>query len=599
MRAPARFSVLILLASAPALLSGRLAAQSILDEPFDYLPAGGDLLGNDGGSGFAGPWIASGFNATIHNNYDIALGSLSLEGLGAKGNRIISAPVNSIAGLGRNLATPIGAGETTTVYLSLLLRPEGTLGQGQFNGFFGVYLDGTGNSDLFVGKPGSAPVGRYVLEDRGGSGQVQSGVTPVAGTTVLLVVRAELRPGPDRFTLYANPDPCEPEPATGTVKSNLDLGDITAIVIYSTGAFSLDELRMGSSFADVVRVGAGPCPAREPFEYSPPGADVLGKNGGLGFDGAWIASGFNATIHDKFDIALDSLAFGELEVTGNRLQTASTQAIAGLGRKLIAPIAAGTTTTAYLGFLLRPEGTLGGGAFNGFFGVYIDGTGNSDLFVGKPGSSAGGNYVLEDRGGSKQVQSSAAPVVGKTTFLVVRADLRPGLDRFTLYVDPDPCEVEPEAGTVKSDLDLGDVTALVVYSTGAFSLDEVRWDSSFDRILGLKDLDQDGIPDACEAPAGGAQLPSDCNQDGNLDLSDGVCLLNYLFLGTLARLPCDSGAATDPANVTLLDANGDGGIDLSDATRVFSYLFLGGPPPVRGTACTSIVGCPTGPACTP
>jgi hypothetical protein len=88
---------------------------------------------------------------------------------------------------------------------------------------------------------------------------VQSAVTPVVGETVLLVVRADLQPGTDVFTLYVNPDPCQPEPASGVVKSDLDLGDVSAIVIYSTGAFSLDELRLGSTFEAVMRDGGPSC----------------------------------------------------------------------------------------------------------------------------------------------------------------------------------------------------------------------------------------------------------------------------------------------------------------------------------------------------
>ncbi len=44
-------------------------------EGFDYSP-GTDLLGQNGGSGFAGPWSVGGLNATIHDNYEVASGSL-------------------------------------------------------------------------------------------------------------------------------------------------------------------------------------------------------------------------------------------------------------------------------------------------------------------------------------------------------------------------------------------------------------------------------------------------------------------------------------------------------------------------------------------
>jgi glucose/arabinose dehydrogenase len=329
----------------------------------------------------------------------------------------------------------------------------------------------------------------------------------------------------------------------------------------------------------VVDAADGSC-FSEPFEYSPAGADLLSQNGGSGFSGPWFASGFNASIHDNYDVTQDSLSFGALAVSGNRVRSGATNAIAGIGRNLAVPISGGATTTVYFSLLLRPEGTLGAGVFNGFFGAYLDGTGNADLFVGKPGSAAAGRYVLENRGGSGQVQSATTPVVGQSVLLVVRADLRPGADVFTLHVDPDPCEPEPAAGTVKSDLDLGDVTAVVIYSSGAFSLDELRMGSSFENVL-----EWGGA--ACVEP--GLQKPSDCNQDGVLDISDGLCLLFALFLDS--PLPCGERTTTDPANVTLLDLGSDGRLDLTDAIALFSYVFGSGPPHPLGVECQDIPGC--------
>ena len=99
-------------------------------------------------------------------------------------------------------------------------------------------------------------------------------------------------------------------------------------------------------------------------------------------------------------------------------------------------------------------------------------------------------------------------------------------------------------------------------------------------------------------PKGGGQLPSDCNQDATLDLSDAICLLGNLFLGTPAVLPCEGGEASSPGNVALLNANGDElGVDVSDAVYLLNFLFLGGADPALGTKCVAIAGCPN--ACTP
>ncbi len=40
------------------------------------------------------------------------------------------------------------------------------------------------------------------------------------------------------------------------------------------------------------------------------------------------------------------------------------------------------------------------------------------------------------------------------------------------------------------------------------------------------------------------------------------------------------------------DVNDDGKLDLSDPVSILGFLFLGGSPPVLGTECVRIAGCP-------
>jgi hypothetical protein len=115
------------------------------------------------------------------------------------------------------------------------------------------------------------------------------------------------------------------------------------------------------------------------------------------------------------------------------------------------------------------------------------------------------------------------------------------------------------------------------------------------------------LPGGCST-AGGQHLPGDCNQDGQLDISDGVCIFRTLFSGDPTYFPCGDGTPGDAANLALLDWNGqDAAVNLSDGIAVLQYLFRGGPPhrsAVPGfedTACIPIPGCPgvsAGP-CTP
>ena len=77
--------------SAVAVLGLCTAARAQLTayEPFDY-PPGNDLLGESGGGsfGFASPWAAGGFNASFHDNYELAADSLTFQQLLTSGGRV-------------------------------------------------------------------------------------------------------------------------------------------------------------------------------------------------------------------------------------------------------------------------------------------------------------------------------------------------------------------------------------------------------------------------------------------------------------------------------------------------------------------------------
>ncbi len=82
-----------------------------------------------------------------------------------------------------------------------------------------------------------------------------------------------------------------------------------------------------------------------------------------------------------------------------------------------------------------------------------------------------------------------------------------------------------------------------------------------------------------ETPFGAARLEegfeylglfvrADCNADGEVDLSDAVSGLLYLFRGGV------SSACEDAC-----DTNDDGGVDISDPVATLDFLFKGGPSP--------------------
>lgn len=253
-----------------------LHAVLIVSDQFEDGAPGSPLVGLDSGIGWSDTWHPGGFNASNSSVETIGVGSLSYGGLPESGNHAAVGISTSIAGVARTFSQSIGTTNTTR-YFSMLLEPEGTLGQGAFNGFFGLALEGT-NGSFFVGKPGGGDLNSWVMETRGGSGQFSSGVGLQVGRTDLLVVKAEFFAGADRFTLYVNPTPGAPEPLTGTVKNGLDLGLASEATIYSTGAFSLDSFQIGDTFASVTAPAVVPEPGTAVFGIALLGLCGVGWN---------------------------------------------------------------------------------------------------------------------------------------------------------------------------------------------------------------------------------------------------------------------------------------------------------------------------------
>lgn len=247
MRIRSGYLLLLSITTALAVMSEPARASQIVSEGFKRsFP----IYANSG-TGFSGPWTQGGFNA-FASGYTEGESSLCFARLETSGVSVSGEAFTAINGAIRNLAQPIGQ-DNTTVYVSFLLEPRGKLNDGIFGGFFGLTLNGSLGNDLFIGKPGGGAEEEYVLETRGGAGQVASGARTVVGRTALLVLKAEFLPGSDAFTLYANPIPGRPEPASGSQKTDLDLGLVSKVGIYSSGAFIIDEIRMGTTYADVVR----------------------------------------------------------------------------------------------------------------------------------------------------------------------------------------------------------------------------------------------------------------------------------------------------------------------------------------------------------
>lgn len=251
MRAPGYLSVVSAAAAFVVAVLSQPAAGQVAEDSFSpSFP-----IHANGGAGFNGPWTQGGFNA-FASGYAARARSLCYRRLDVAGGSVSGRAFPAINGAVRDLAQPLGA-NNTTVYVSVIVQPQGALNDGAFNGFFGLTLNGSLGNDLFIGKPGGGALEEYVLEARGGGGQIASGTATAVGKTALLVLKAQFMAGNDVFTLYTNPAVHRPEPASNVVKTDLDLGAVPRIGIYSTGAFTIDEIRIGTAFADVLPIRDG------------------------------------------------------------------------------------------------------------------------------------------------------------------------------------------------------------------------------------------------------------------------------------------------------------------------------------------------------
>lgn len=168
-------------------------------------------------------------------------------------------------------------------------------------------------------------------------------------------------------------------------------------------------------------------------------------------------------------------------------------------------------------------------------GTDLDGDGDVDLVTASPSRTGG------DRGRLSVLVNN-----GDATF-------EPALDY-------------PQGGQslaladLDNDEDRDVVTANALFDSGStvsVLLNRVTLPASEDR-------DDNGIPDECER---GFQR-GDADASATFNITDGIFILNFLFLGG-REPPCLDSADTDDS----------GAIDLADGIRLFNFFFMGGPPP--------------------
>lgn len=222
-------------------------------EPFNY-PLGAFADGTaSSATGFTGAWAVPSGNASMVANQTYV-------GLATANNALQQA--NN--GTSRSLANFSRTLSSGTKYVSFLVRNSFDSG----GNWAGVYLKGDNATSLFAGFRG----GFSVSQTSFGLGSVNSGSTaPTAGTSLgrtvpldnttahLIVVKIIFNTSGanDTVSFWANPPAGASDPgvAANATITTFDVGNLSGIGLNLQGGsptFTLDEIRVGETYADVV-----------------------------------------------------------------------------------------------------------------------------------------------------------------------------------------------------------------------------------------------------------------------------------------------------------------------------------------------------------
>ena len=103
--------------------------------------------------------------------YAISTGSLESDGRETKGNMLTADASDEISGIAIRLPAGSAVSQGDDIYISFLIRPEGTLGEGAWGGYFGFGVKFADHKGVLFGKAGesSAPHDKqFVVDQQGG-----------------------------------------------------------------------------------------------------------------------------------------------------------------------------------------------------------------------------------------------------------------------------------------------------------------------------------------------------------------------------------------------------------------------------------------------
>ena len=203
-------------------------------------------------TGWTGGWaVGASFNSSVS-----ATGLAYSDGsnnLVTDGGSIFAAANSRV---GRGLSAPATSSTTSTLYMSLLFQLDGTVGYNAFEMHDGGFADTDRTIQLGVGGAGepATNAGDFGLKVNNSS---IADLGTADNNTNLFVVKFNFSNtgSGDSLSVWRNPTLGGAEPTADATLSGFDLTfDRTTIARFGNGTTNLDELRFGTSFADVTPI---------------------------------------------------------------------------------------------------------------------------------------------------------------------------------------------------------------------------------------------------------------------------------------------------------------------------------------------------------
>ena len=225
------------------LLAPRSEASLLVYEGFDYT-ANSTVTGS-GGTGWTGAWAAFGTGSSTN----VTPGSVTYSTLETTGNSSYVTTTSGTSGIARSLGTTFSDATTNTIYLSFTFNWDtGTR-------FFGL--------QLMNGTSSAIELNKFSGQTNFGIQAAGTGGAITQDTNNLAVVRIDfVAGGTDTVRLFLNPSSMGTEPGSATSTSSAASYTINGIRLATgftsapntTAAATFDEIRIGTTWADVVPV---------------------------------------------------------------------------------------------------------------------------------------------------------------------------------------------------------------------------------------------------------------------------------------------------------------------------------------------------------